>query len=234
METPVDPLHPIPDRRRTTPEPSGLTTEMMPAIDIAQHRQRPELIESVSPSGRRVLFDLALRASKQAYGPQGQVAMVLIEVALGAGKDHLSEQILPPVTSKLARVLNRRLRTIDLMVRTAETELAVLLSQADLLIAASFTERMKQPLEQALHEMQLDADIVLCMGLAANPARGPWRPDTLIELSDFRMRAARKRAAALPAREWALEADGDSLPEDWTDTEGWWPTTMDGSVFTRY
>lgn len=234
METPPDSSNPTPERRRPLHEPSGPITEMMPAIDIAQHRQRPELIESVSPSGRRVLYDLALRASKQSFGPHGQVAMVLIEVALGAGRDHLSEQILPPVTSKLARVLNRRLRTIDLMVRTAETELAVLLSQADLLIAASFSERMKQPLEQALVDMQLDTDIVLCMGLASNPSRGPWRPDTLIELADFRMRSAKKRGARTTQREWALEADGDSLPEAWTDTEGWWPTTMDGGVFTRY
>lgn len=151
--------------------------------------------------------------------------MVLLEVSLGPGKSHLSERILEPVTSKLAKVLNARLRSIDVLVRTADTELAVLLAQAHLGVAAAFSERLKQPIDQALSEMQVVADIVVCMGLAANPPASAWRPDSLIELADFRMRSAKRRAARTSAREWAVEVDGDSLPQAWADSEVWPATT---------
>jgi GGDEF domain-containing protein len=188
-------------------------------------RPVPERIESPSPTGRRSFYEQTLRASEQVEGVQGLVAMVLLEVNLAPGSEHLSERILRPVTSKLAGLFDRRLRSVDLLVRTADTELAVLLAQAHLGVAASFSERLRQPIEQALREMELASDIVVCMGLAANPPANVWRPDALIELADYRMRAARQRAAASAAREWALEVDGESAPPAWVDSELWPATT---------
>ncbi len=178
------------------------------------------------PSGRRTLYEQTLQASEFSGSPEGQVAIVLLEIGLAPGRSHLSERILEPVTSKLAKVLNARLRSIDVLVRTADTELAVLLAQANLDVAAAFSERLKQPIDQALSEMQMASDIVVSMGLAANPPASAWGPDALIELADFRMRTARQRAAALTLREWAVEVDGDSIPQEWADSGIWPVTTM--------
>jgi GGDEF domain-containing protein len=183
-------------------------------------------IDVANPSGRRDFYEQALRASEQLQGPQGLVAMVLLEVNLAPGSEHLSERILQPVTSKLANLFNRRLRSVDMLVRTADTELAVLLAHAHLGVAAAFSERLRQPIEQALREMELATDIVVCMGLAANPPANVWRPDALIELADFRMRSARQRAAESATREWALEVDGESAPQAWADSE-LWPATSE-------
>lgn len=177
------------------------------------------------PSGRRMLYEQTQHASEFSNTPEGQVAMVLLEIGLAPGRSHLSERILDPVTSKLAKVLNARLRSIDVLVRTADTELAVLLGQAQLGVAAAFSERLKQPIDQALSEMNVATDIVVSMGLAANPITSAWRPDALIELADYRMRCARRRADTLPSREWAVEVDGDSIPQAWTDSEVWPATT---------
>jgi hypothetical protein len=177
------------------------------------------------PSGRRMLYEQTQYASEFSNSPEGQVAMVLLEVGLAPGRSHLSERILEPVTSKLAKVLNARLRSIDVLVRTADTELAVLLGQAHLGVAAAFSERLKQPIDQALSEMNVATDIVVSMGLAANPMTSAWRPDALIELADYRMRCAKRRAEILPTREWAVEVDGDSIPQAWTDSAVWPATT---------
>ena len=189
-------------------------------------RQVPEPEETPSPSGRRLFYEQALHASEQLQSPLGFVAMVLLEVSVAPGSEHLSERVLRPVTSKLAAVFNRRLRSIDVFVRTADTELAVLLAQAHIGVAAAFSERLRQPIEQALREMQLAGDIVVCMGLAANPHASRWHPDALIELADFRMRAAKQRAAGSPVREWALAVDGESIPQTWADS-ALWPATSE-------
>jgi Diguanylate cyclase, GGDEF domain len=173
-----------------------------------------------------MLYEQTLQASEFSGAPEGQVAIVLLEVGLAPGRSHLSERILEPVTSKLAKVLNARLRSIDVLVRTADTELAVLLAQAHLGVAAAFSERLKQPIDQALTEMQVASDIVVSMGLAANPPASAWRPEALIELADFRMRSARQRATTLDTREWAVEVDGDSIPQAWTDPDAWPATTV--------
>jgi diguanylate cyclase (GGDEF)-like protein len=187
-------------------------------------RQVAEPDETPSPAGRRLLYTQALRAAEQAQTPQGAVALVLLDVSLAPGSQHLSERILGPVTTKLGSVLNRRLRSVDLLVRTAHTELAVLLAQAHLGVAAAFSERMRQPIEQALREMELASDIAVCMGLAASPPTDPWHPDDLIELSDFRMRRARQRVAESPVREWALTVDGEARPQGWAAST-LWPST---------
>ena len=57
--------------------------------------------ESPSPTGRRAFYEQTLRASEQVEGMRGLVAMVLLEVNLAPGSEHLSERILRPVTSKL-------------------------------------------------------------------------------------------------------------------------------------
>jgi diguanylate cyclase (GGDEF)-like protein len=189
-------------------------------------REAPEPEETPSASGRRLFYEQALRASEQLQSPQGFVAIILLEVALAPRSGHLSERVLAPVTSKLATLLNRRLRSIDVLVRTANTELAVLLTQAHIGVAAAFSERLRQPIEQALREMELANDIVVCMGLAANPRASRWHPDALIELADFRMRTARQRAATSPAREWALAVDGEAVPEAWADS-ALWPATSE-------
>lgn len=190
-------------------------------------REVSEPDEAPSASGRRLFYEQALRASEhQLQGPQGFVAMVLLEVALAPESQHLSERILKPVTSKLAALLNRRLRSVDVLVRTADTELAVLLAQAHLGVAAAFSERLRQPIEHALREMELANDIVVCMGLAANPHAHRWHPDALIELADFRMRTARQRAKASSAREWALTVDGEAVPQEWADS-ALWPATSE-------
>lgn len=173
-----------------------------------------------------MLYEQTLHASEFSEGPDGQVAIVLIEVGLAPGSSHLSERILEPVTSKLTRVLNARLRSIDVLVRTADTEIAVLLAKAGLGVAAAFSERLKQPIDQALSEMHVAADIVVSMGLAANPPASAWGPEALIELADFRMRSARQRAVTVKAREWAVEVDGDSIPQAWADSEVWPATTV--------
>lgn len=175
-----------------------------------------------------MLYEQTRQASEFAHTntPQSQVAMVLLEVGLAPGRSHLSERILEPVTSKLSKVLNARLRSIDVLVRTADTELAVLLAQAHLGVAAAFSERLKQPIDQALSEMHMATDIVVSVGLAANPPASSWGPDELIELADFRMRSARQRAAVRAVREWAVEVDGDSIPQAWADSDIWPATTV--------
>jgi len=187
-------------------------------------RQMPDPEEAPSPSARRLLYQQTLFASAELHGPQGAVALVLIDVSIAPGSEHLGEHILSPVTSKLASLVNRRLRSVDLLVRSARAELAVLLSFAHIDVAAAFSERLRQPIEQALREMTLADKVIVGMGLAANPAAAPWRPEALIALADFRMLAARSRARASPHREWALAADGGSMPWDWADA-GVWPTT---------
>lgn len=187
-------------------------------------REAPEPEEVPSASGRRLFYEQALRASEQLQSPQGYVAIVLLDVTL-APASALNERVLRPVTSKLASVFNRRLRSIDVLVRTANTELAVLLAQAHIGVAAAFSERLRQPIEQALREMDLANDIDVCMGIAANPHASRWHPDALIELADFRMRAARQRAEASSAREWALTVDGEAVPQEWADSALWPATT---------
>jgi len=187
-------------------------------------RQVAEPDETPSPAGRRLLYTQALKASEQPQTPQGAVALVLLDVSLAPGSEHLSERLLGPVTTKLGGVVNRRLRSVDLLARTAHTELAVLLAQAHLGVAAAFSERMRQPIEQALREMELASDVVVCMGLAASPRADAWHPDELIELTDFRMRAAKQRLAASPAREWALTVDGEARPQAWA-VSTLWPST---------
>ncbi len=189
-------------------------------------RQVPEPEETPSTAGRRLFYAQALRAAEQAQSPQGSIAMVLLEVSLAPESGHLSERILRPVTSKLASVFNRRLRSVDLLVRTADTELAVLLAQAHLGVAGAFSERLRQPIEHAVREMDLARDIVVCMGLAANPHAGSWHPDMLIELADFRMRAARQWVRKSTRREWALAVDGESIPQVWSDS-ALWPATSE-------
>jgi hypothetical protein len=178
-------------------------------------RQVPDPEESPSTSGRRLLYEQALRASEQLQSPEGYVAMVLLDITLAPGSGHLSERILEPVTSKLAALLNRRLRSVDVLVRTAH-----------LGVAAAFSERLRQPIERALSEMELAGDILVCMGLAANPNATRWRPESLIELADFRMRAARQRATDSATRAWALSVDGESIPDEWADSEQW-PATSE-------
>ena len=118
-------------------------------------RQNPDPEEAPSPSARRLLYQQALRASTELHGPQGAVALVLIDTSLAPGSEHLGEHILSPVTSKLASLVNRRLRSVDLLVRSGRTELAVLLSFAHIDVAAAFSERLRQPIEQGLREMTL-------------------------------------------------------------------------------
>jgi len=194
----------------------------------------PEPEEAPSPSGRRLLYEQALRASQLQQAPEGSVALVLLEVALAAGSEHMSERVLRPVTTKLGGVLNPRLRSVDLLVRTAETELAVLLAQAHMGVAGAFSERIRQPIEQILRGMGLASDIVVCMGLAASPYTGRWHPDELIELADFRMRTVKQRATRSLAREWALAVDGEAVPHTWADS-GTWPATSqitsDSTIF---
>jgi GGDEF domain-containing protein len=193
-------------------------------------RQVPDPDETPSTAGRRHFHEQILSASREPPGPQGLVAMILLEVTLAPGSAHMSERILPPVTSKLAAVFNRRLRSVDVLARTGDTELAVLLAQAHLGVAAAFSERLRQPIEQASRELDLASDIVVCMGLVANPS-GPWHPDALIELADFRMRAAKQRAARSPTREWVLEVDGESIPRTWADST-LWPATSEISSYS--
>jgi GGDEF domain-containing protein len=187
-------------------------------------RQVAEPEETPSEAGRRLIHGQALRASQEPQTPQGQVALVLLDVSLAPASAHLSERVLRPVTSRLGGLINKRLRAMDVLVRSADTELAVLLAQAHLAVAAAFSERMRQPIEQALREMDCANDIIVCMGLAASPPSGSWHPDALIELADFRTRAARQQAMASSVREWALTVDGEAAPEAWTDA-AMWPAT---------
>ena len=187
-------------------------------------RQVPDPDETPSPAGRRVFYEQALRASEQPQELDGLVAVILLDVSAAPGARQLGQSILGPVTSKLASVLNRRLRAIDVLVRSADTELAVLLNQANIGVAAAFSERLRQPIEQALREFALANDVLVCMGLAANPQAGSWHPDALIELADFRMRAARHEALKSTARDWALAVDGEAMPPTWADS-ALWPAT---------
>lgn len=183
-------------------------------------RQVPDPDQAPSPAERRHFYAQMLSASEQYPGPQGFVAMALLEVIFVPGSSRLGEHILASVTSKLGAVLNQRLRSVDTLARTGHTELAVLLSQAHLGVVAAFSERLRQPIEQAARGLDLASDIVVCMGVAANP-NGPWHPDALIELADCRMRMARQRASTSAAREWVLEVDGESVPQGWADSTPW-------------
>jgi GGDEF domain-containing protein len=189
-------------------------------------RQIPALDSAPSQSARRLLYERASLASGQSHDPQASIALVLVDVSLAPGSEHFGERFVRLVTTKLAGVFDRRLRSVDMLARSADTELAVLLAHAHLGVAAAFSERLRQPIEQALRDAALADEIVVCMGLAASPAGGRWHPDALIELVDFRMLAARRRARASPEREWALAVDGESVPPAWADTAAW-PATAE-------
>lgn len=173
-----------------------------------------------SVEGRRELHTRALQASTLLHTPPGFVALVLLEV-LSADTAQPDERVLADVTTRLAEVLNRRLRSVDLLVRSASCELAVLLTLAHIGVAAAFSERLRQPIEQALRGMGLADGILVGMGLAANPPAVAWHPDALIELADFRMRAAISRARQAPNRDWALFVDGAAVPHAWPDPLEW-------------
>lgn len=193
-------------------------------------RQVPDPDESPSLAGRRHFYEQMLRASEHPPGPQGSIAIVLLEVVFAPGSNHLNERLLRPVASKLGQVFNKRLRSVDVLLRSADTELAVLLGQAHLGVSAAFSERLRQPIEQAARELGMASDVVVCMGLAANP-NSPWQPASLIELADFRMRVAKERAASAQTREWVLEVDGESVPGTWADS-GMWPATSEISSYS--
>ena len=193
-------------------------------------RQVPDPEESPSLAGRRHFYEQMLYASTQPPGPQGSIAIVLLEVIFAPASNHLNERLLRPVASKLGQVFNKRLRSVDLLVRTADTELAVLLGQAHLGVSAAFSERLRQPIEQAARELGVATEVVVCMGLAAN-RNGPWEPEALIELADFRMRVAKERASLAQTREWVLEVDGESVPRTWADST-MWPATSEISSYS--
>ena len=176
-----------------------------------------------SADGRRLLYAQALLASAQLHEPQGFVALVLLEVVPASTMS--DERVLAAATTRLAEVLNHRLRSVDLLVRSASCELAVLLTLAHIGVAAAFSERLRQPIEQALREIGVVDQVVVCMGLAANPPDNPWHPAALIELADFRMRAAMSRARQARERDWALVVDGAAVPPDWPDPLAWQATT---------
>ena len=179
-----------------------------------------------SAAGRRLLYAQALHASEQLHEPQGFVALVLLEVVSASASAAHEERTLAAVTTRLAEMLNRRLRSVDLLVRSASCELAVLLTHANMGVAAAFSERLRQPIEQALRDLKRTDEIVVCMGLAANPPANPWHPEMLIELADFRMREALRRARHTPNRDWALVVDGAAVPQsEYRPTE--WPAAFE-------
>ena len=184
-----------------------------------RHVQAPDPVPSTD--GRRLLYAQALQASAQLNQAQGFVALVLLEVLPAGASPPDDEHVLEAVTTRLAELINRRLRSVDLLIRSASCELAVLLTLAHIGVATAFSERLRQPIEQALREMDMDHRVAVCMGLAANPQAAPWHPDELIELADFRLAAARHRSAEVGEREWALVVECAALPPTWRDTAEW-------------
>ena len=184
----------------------------------------PEAAPSVA--ARRLLYAQAMRASTLLREPEGQVALVLLEVLPIAASAAQDERVCGAVATRLADLFNRRLRSTDLLVRSGTNELAVLLTLAHIGVAAGFSERMRQPIEQALRGMRVADEVAVCMGLAANPPAGPWHPDALIELADFRVRQAMRQAREARSRDWALVVECAAMPEAWSEPEAW-PATTD-------
>lgn len=174
-----------------------------------------------STEARRLLYAQALQASSLLNEAQGFVALVLVEVLPASMSAPADERVLAAVTTRLAELLDRRLRSVDLLVRSGSCELAVLLTLAHIGVAAAFSERLRQPIEQALREMDMDNHVAVCMGLAANPPASAWHPDALIELADFRMNTARQRSRQAAQREWALVVECAALPPTWSDAVEW-------------
>lgn len=186
--------------------------------------QPPDTVPSAA--GRRLLYAHALHASAQLHEPQGFVALVLLEVQPAEASMQHPGPVLATVTTRLAEMLNRRLRSVDVLVRSASCELAVLLTLANIGVAAAFSERLRQPIEQVLRDQALADEVVVCMGLAANPPANPWQPEMLIELADFRMREALRRARQNHPRDWALIVDGAAMPANWPEPAAW-PATAE-------
>jgi hypothetical protein len=184
-------------------------------------RQSQALATAPSLAGRRLLYSAALRASAQLHQPQGFVALVLIEVIPASASAPRDEHVLASAATRLAELLNKRLRSVDVLVRSASTELAVLLTLANMDVAAAFSERLRQPIEQAMRALQLADQVAVCMGLAANPPGTPWNPEELIELAGLRVDVATLRAQQAAARDWVLFVEGAALPPDWADSTHW-------------
>jgi ribosomal protein S12 methylthiotransferase accessory factor YcaO len=191
-----------------------MTPERMP-----RQASEPDALDG--PAARRLVYERALSASQAWPAPHGSVAIVLLEVTAAPDAGPIDAPGLAAATSKLASLLHRRVRAVDLLARTADTELAVLLAQASLGVAGAFSERLRQPIEQALRDLGLADDLVVGMGLAASPHAEAWLADALIELADFRLRSAQRRAHRAPKREWALSVDGDAMPRSWADSTTW-------------
>ncbi len=181
--------------------------------------QAPEATPSLE--GRRLLYNQALRASALLQEPQGFVALVLIEVVMATASAPCDERLLAAATTRLAELLNKRLRSVDVLVRSASNELAVLLTLANMGVAAAFSERLRQPIEQALHGMRLADRVAVCMGLAASPPARRWKPEELIELAGLRVDVATQRAQRTATRDWVLFVEGAALPPDWADSTHW-------------
>ena len=194
----------------------------------AQRAPRLAPVPDAAPhdAGRRQLYTQALRASEQPHQPEGFVALVLLEVQSASASAPHDERVLVAVTTRLSELLNRRLRSVDLLVRSASCELAVLLTLANMGVAAAFSERLRHPIEQVLRELGLAEEIVVCMGLAANPPASAWQPLMLIELADFRMREAMRRARESASRDWALVVDGAAVPSSAVGPT-LWPATFE-------
>jgi len=194
----------------------------------AQRVPRLASVPDAAPSdaGRRQLYAQAVHASERPQDPEGFVALVLLEVQSASVTAPHDERVLVAVTTRLSELLNRRLRSVDLLVRSASCELAVLLTLANMGVAAAFSERLRHPIEQVLRELGLADEILVCMGIAANPPGGHWHPVALIELADFRMREAMRRARDTREHDWALFVDGAALPG--TDAgPSVWPATFE-------
>jgi len=189
----------------------------------AQRAPRQIQVPDAAPSleGRRLLYNQALRASAQLHEPEGFVALVLIEVVPATASAPRDEPLLASATTRLAELLNKRLRSVDVLVRSASTELAVLLTLANMSVAAAFSERLRQPIEQALSAMRVADKVAVCMGLAANPPARPWNPEELIELAGLRVDIAMHRAQQAATRDWVLFVEGAALPPDWADSTHW-------------
>ena len=149
---------------------------------------------------------------------------MLIEIVPATASASLDERPLAAAATRLAELLNKRLRSVDVLVRSASNELAVLLTLANMGVAAAFSERLRQPIEQALRAMKLADQVAVCMGLAANPPARPWNPTELIELAALRVDVAIRRAQQATARDWVLFVDGAALPPEWAEST-WWPAT---------
>lgn len=192
----------------------------MDARRAPRQTQAPDAAPSVD--GLRLLYSQALQASAQLHGPHGFVALVLIEVVPASASAPCDEAMLAAAATRLAELLNRRLRSVDILVRSASSELAVLLTLANMGVAAAFSERLRQPIEQALRAMKIADRVAVCMGLAANPPGRRWTPDDLIELASLRVDVATRRAQQqATARDWVLFVEGAALPPEWAESTHW-------------